>query len=176
MEPLKEFKLREPLLILLGAALLILWLINTLNTGNALWFLPIQPVFEPSRIIVHNYGTAVTIRRGEPGYSELTTALNETLSDFVNTDLIPLGLSEETLRRYNEEELVIEAYYADPIRFNTSVRMNNITQLLIPVDATHSGNRYVFIGGNGVWRAGAMVVASDQPLIDAMRELGYLQQ
>ncbi|MCP5095037.1 MAG: hypothetical protein GY943_05760 [Chloroflexi bacterium] len=176
MQTLPKFKLWEPLLILIGAAALILWAINTMNTGNALWFLPIQPVYEPSRIIVRNYGETVTIRRGEPGYQELTDALNETFSDFNNTALIDIGLSDETMRRYNEEELVVEAYYADDVKFNTSVRMSNVRQLLVPVDATHAGNGYVFIGTDGVWRVGAMVVESDQTLRDALTTLGYLQE
>ena len=174
METLPKFKLWEPLLILIGVAVGILWILNTLNTGNPLWFLPLQPVYEPSRIIVRNYGETVTIIRGEPGYTELSESLNETLSNFNNTALVPIGLSEETLRRYNQEELVVESYYADEIEFNTPVRMDGVKQLLIPVDATHSGNRYVFLGANGEWRVGAMVVEDDTPLKNALRVLGYL--
>ena len=175
MQTLPKIKIWEPLLILIGVGLGILWLINALNTGNALWFLPIQPIYEPSRIVIRNYGETVTIRRGEPGYAEISEALNETLSAFDNTALISIGLSEETMRRYNEEELVLEAYYADDVEFNTPVRMQGVRQLLFPVDATHAGNRYVFIGSNGQWRVGAMVVADDTPLRDVMRTLGYLQ-
>ncbi len=175
METLPKFKLWEPLLILIGVAAGIIWILNTLNTGNPLWFLPIQPIYEPSRIVIRNYGETVTIRRGEPGYAELSEGLNDTLSSFNNTALIPIGLSEETLRRYNEEELVVEAYYADEIEFNTPVRMAGVRQLLIPIDATHAGNGYVFIGANGEWRAGAMVVDDDTPLLNALRILGYLQ-
>lgn len=176
MYTLPKIKLWEPLLILIGVAAGILWLLNTLNTGNPLWFLPIQPIYEPSRIIVRNYGETVTIHRGEPGYAELSQALNETLSGFENIALVPIGLSEETLRRYNEEELVVEAYYADEVEFNTPVRMQGVKQLLVPIDATHAGKRYLFLGANGEWRAGAMVVKDDTPLRNAMRVLGYLQE
>ena len=175
MDTLPKIKQWEPLLILIGVAVGILWILNTLNTGNPLWFLPIQPIYEPSRIVIHNYGETVTIRRGEPGYVELSKGLNETLSSFHNTDLISIGLSEETLQRYNEEELVVETYYADEIEFNTPVRMVGVKQLLIPIDATHAGNGYVFMGANGQWRAGAMAVEDDTPLKNALRILGYLQ-
>jgi len=175
METQPKIKLWQPVFVLFSVALFILWLINTLNTGNVLWFLPIQPVYEPSRIVIHNYGETVTIKRGEAGYTELKNALDETFTGFTNAALVPIGLSEETMRRYNEEELVLEAYYADDISFNTSVRMNNIRQLLLPIDATHAGNRYLFIGANGKWLAGAMVVEDDQPIMDAMRDLGYLK-
>lgn len=175
MQTLPKFKLWEPLLILIVVAAGILWILNTLNTGNPLWFLPIQPIYEPSRIVIRNYGETVTLRRGEPGYAEITDGLNETLSGFDNTALISIGLSEETIRRYSEEDLVLEVYYADEIEFNTPVRMTGVKQLLFPVDATHSGNGYVFMGANGEWRVGAMVVSDEVPLLNAMRILGYLQ-
>lgn len=176
METLPNFKLREPILVLVAAILLIWWVINALNTGNPLWFLPFQPTYQPSRIIVRDYGTAVTLRPGDDGYDELTEALNETLSDFRNRDLIPIGLGEETLRRYHDEELVVEVYYPEEVRFNTAVRLRGVNQLLIPIDATHDDQNYVFIGSNGQWRAGAMVVESDEPLRQRMREMEYLEE
>lgn len=168
-------KVKEPLLILVGAILLIMWLINAMNTGNPWWFLPFQPSYQPSRIVVRDYGTAVTITPGTPEYATLTTAFDEAFSDFSNTALIDLGLGDETLRRYAEEELVIEIYYPEYITFNTPVRMSKVNQLLIPVEATHSGHGYLFLGSSGLWRIGPMVMANEQPIIDAMRQLGYLQ-
>jgi hypothetical protein len=80
------------------------------------------------------------------------------------------------LRRYAEDELVIESYYGDPVSFNTKVRMTNITQLLIPLEGTHANQRYLFFGGRGEWRVGAMVMSDDSPLRTAMKILGYLGQ
>lgn len=174
MEPVPKVKIYQPIAILVGVGALIFWLINTFNTGNPLWFLPIQPIFEPSRIIVRQYGTAVTIQRGDPHYAPLTDALNETFSSFANTDLVAIGLSDETLRRYNEEELVIEAYYADDVQFNTSIRMRGVRQLLVPIDGTHADKNYVFFGQSGVWRAGALVVRDSTPIRQALADLGYL--
>jgi len=175
MEPPSSIKLREPLLVLVAAVLLIWWGINAFNTGNLLWFLPFQPVHQPSRIIVRDFGTAVTLQPGAAGYNELTEALNQSLASFGNRELIPIGLGEETLRRYHEEELVLEVYYPEPVRFNTSVRLTGVNQLLIPIDATHDDQGYVFIGRDGQWRVGAMVIENDEPLMEAMSELGYLE-
>ena len=175
METLPKFKLREPLIILVLAFLFIYWAINALNTGNALWFLPVQPTFQPTRIVVRNYGQTVDLQLGAPGFSELSQALNDTFANgFENTALVSIGLSDETLRRYAEEELVIESYYGQNISFNTQVRMNNVTQLLIPLDGTHADQQYLFFGGRGEWRVGAMVMSDDAPLREAMRSLGYL--
>ncbi|RMG96773.1 MAG: hypothetical protein D6706_09645 [Chloroflexi bacterium] len=176
MEKMGRPRIREPLIIFLIVAGFFYWSINAFNTGNLLWFLPFQPTYEPSRIVVHNYGTTEILRPGMPEYARLKTALDETFSKFNNTALIDLGLSDETLRRYNEEQLVIEIYYPEFIRFNTPVRMTRVNQLLVPIDATHSGHGYVFLGSNGRWLAGAMVVADDEPLMEAMRELGYLKK
>jgi hypothetical protein len=175
METMPKFKLREPFLILVFVFLLIFWTINALNTGNIFWFLPVQPTFQPARIVVRNYGQTVELQPGAPGFTELSQALTETFTNgFDNTSLVSIGLSDETLRRYAEEELVIESYYGQDITFNTRVRMSGVTQLLIPLDGTHADQRYLFIGGRGDWRAGAMVLTDDSPLRNAMRELGYL--
>ena len=177
MEPLPKVKLREPLLIFVFAFLFILWLINALNTGNIFWFLPIQPTFQPTRIIVRDYGQTVDLQPGAPGFNELAQALTDTFANgFDNTSSISIGLSDETLRRYAEEELVIESYYGQPISFNTSVRMDNVTQLLIPLDGTHADQRYLFFGGRRGWLAGAMVMSDDAPLRTTMRQLGYLSE
>lgn len=175
MDTLPKIKLYQPLLMMLVVILAIFWIINAFNTGNAFWFLPVQPEFEPSRIIVRAYGTAVTLQKGDPGYEPIAAALNESFSGFANTSLVSIGISEETLRRYHEEELVLEAYYPGEIQFNTTVRMQGVNQLLIPIDGTHDDKRYLFFGNNGSWRVGAMVMRDDTPIRQALSELGYLE-
>lgn len=177
METTPKFKLREPLIILVLIFLFIFWVINALNTGNIFWFLPVQPTFQPTRIVVRHYGQTVDLQAGAPGFSELSQALNETFANgFDSTALVSIGLSDETLRRYAEEELVIETYYGEPVSFNTRVRMNNVTQLLIPIDGTHADQKYLFFGGRGEWRVGAIVMNDDTPLRTAMKVLGYLAE
>ena len=176
METSSKTRLREPVIILVVILLLIYWAINAANTNNMLWFLPIQPTLQPTRIVVRNYGQTVELFPGSPGFSELSQALNDTFAHgFDNTDLVSIGLSDETLRRYMEEELVIESYFGAPISFNTQVRMTNVNQLLIPLDGTHADQRYLFFGSKGEWRVGAMVLSDDSPLRTAMQILGYLE-
>ena len=175
MESPPKFKLREPFFILVLIFIGIYWTINALNTGNVFWFLPVQPTFQPTRIVVRNYGETIDLQVGSPGFAELSQALTETFKNgFENTSLISIGLSDQTLRRYVEEELVLEAYYGQEISFNTRVRMDGVTQLLIPLDGTHADKRYLFFGGRGQWRVGAMIMRDDSPLRTAMQALGYL--
>jgi hypothetical protein len=175
MEPIKPIKLWQPLLVVVLFILFMVWTVNVLNTGNPWWFLSAtQPTYQPSRIVLHHYGTAVTLRPGDEHYAEISAGLNEALSRFRNKDLISLGLSQETLRRYQEEQFVLEAYYSQPIRFNTPVRMQRVTQLLIPIDGRHANVGYFFMGDNGRWLAGAMQMQNPEPLLRVLRELGYL--
>ena len=176
MEHPSNIKLWQPIVTLVVIVLLIIYLLNVFNTSNWLWFLPYQPTYQPTRIIVHNYGKTETLQPGTPGYTELTDAMNEAFANgFNSTALVNIGLSDETLRRYNEEELVIEAHYPVEVRFNTPVRMKNVRSLIVPVDATHDGNRYLFMGSNGLWLAGALVMSDDAPIMNAMMALGYLE-
>lgn len=163
----------QPLLMFLGAILLIVYLVGALNTGNWLWVLPIQPDYEPARIIIRDYGQATEFRPGDDGFAELADALDLAFADFSNLDLIPIGLSDETLQDYNESSLVMEIYYPQDIRFNSIVRMSNVNQLLIPIEGRHAGNRYVFLGADGRWLTGAFVMTNDQPIRDALGTLGF---
>jgi hypothetical protein len=155
------------ILVVLG----VVWLVGALNAGNLIWWLPVQPTFDPSRIVIRNQGETITLQPSLEGFDLIQEGLAASLSSFSNADLVPIGLSEETLRRYREEDLVVEVYYPRNIRFNTPARMQRINQLLIPIEGTHAGNRYVFIGYNGRWLAGALVMSDDQPLHDALREV-----
>lgn len=164
----------QPLLFMVGSIALIIYLVGALNTGNWLWILPIQPTYQPSRILIRNKGNITEYRPGDEGFAELENALNLALADFSNLDLVPLGLSDVTLQEYNESALVMEVFYPRAIRFNTIVRMRNINHLLIPIEGRHAGLRYVFPGSNGTWLSGAFVMADDVPIFDALRALGYI--
>jgi hypothetical protein len=176
MEPAKPVKLWQPLLVLALFAVGVIWLINTFNTGNPLWFWPSQPEYRPSRIIIHHYGTATTLQPGMVGYEELTAALNESFANFVNAGLVDVGVSEETVARYYEQEFVLEITYPQTIEFNTAVRMTNVNQLLIPIDGRHSDQAYVFMGNNGFWLAGAMQLPGLGPIQSVLREQGYAEE
>ncbi len=164
------------LLLTVGAVLLlIIYAVGALNTGNWLWFSPVQPEYKPSRVLVRVAGQSTEYRPGDAGFDELTAAFDTAFADFSNTDFVPLGLGEDTLREYNETATVVEIYYPQDIRFNLPVRMRNVDQLLIPIEGRHAGNRYVFLGSNGRWLAGALTMSDDMPILDALRALGHLE-
>lgn len=165
----------QPLIMMIGAIALIIYLIGALNTGNWFWILPIQPTFVPSRILIRDHGQVTEYRPDDPQFTILRDALDNAFSDFSNLDLVPIGLSEGTLQSYNESAVVMEVYYPQPIRFNSIVRMSNVNQLLIPIEGRHSGYRYLFPGSDGQWLAGAFVMEDETPLYDTLRRLGHIE-
>lgn len=175
MEPKKGGSILQPFLIVVGIFLLIVYLVNAMNTGNWLWFIPVQPKYEPSRILVRERGQSIEYHPGVDGFAELTAALNMALSDFSNSDLVPIGLSDETLQGYQETDVVMEVYYPEDIRFNSVARMRHVNQLLFPIEGRHAGYRYVFPGADGRWLTGAFVMTNDRPITDALRALGHVE-
>lgn len=165
-----------PFLMMVGAIALIIYLVGAVNTGNWLWVLPIQPEYEPARILVRDDGQVTEYRPEDEGFAELEAALNTAFADFTNLDLVPIGLSDDTLQEYTESGVTVEVYYPTNIRFNTIVRMNKVNQLLIPIEGRHSGFHYLFPGADGRWLTGAFVMADDVPLHDTLRALGHGEQ
>lgn len=176
MHPAKKISLSQPILILVGVAIAILWLINTLNTGNPFWFLPFQPTYTPSRIVIYHYGEKVTLRPGDEQFNEITTGLNTSLSSFRSNQFVSLGLSDDTQQRYYEEEYILEIFFPQNIEFNLPIRFDNINQLLVPIDARHSGNDYIFVGRNRAFQAGALQVEDLSPLETALELANFAVQ
>ena len=172
---LPKIKLWKPILAFVLFGAVSLWLLNTLTTGNPLWFFPIQPSYAPNRIVIHNFGEEIELRPGDLAFEKIAAGVDQSLSRFSNTALIDVGLGDSTLADYQTKALVVEVYYPSNIRFNLPIRMERVNQLLFPIVGRHQDTKYVFIGYNGEWLVGALQVYSNQPLLDALRELGYLQ-
>ncbi len=170
---MKRTSLKEPLLIFLVIALIIIWGLNAFNTGNPLWFLPIQPQYRPSRVLIHYYGQVIELRPGDEGFDTLDEGLNVTLSDFQSRDLVSIGVGEQTLADYYNKEFVLEAFYGQDVEFNLPIRQTGINTLLFPIDARHAERNYVFIGNNREYRAGALQVVSREALDAALAEIGF---
>jgi hypothetical protein len=165
----------QPFLMMIAVFAVIAYLVGAMNSGNWLWILPIQPKYEPSRVIVRVNGEITEYRPGIAGFFELTEAFDAAFADFSNLDLVPMGLSDDTLQEYDQSSVVVEIQYPQDIRFNTIVRMNNVSRLLIPIVGRHAGNRYMFLGSDERWLTGALVMADDQPIYNALRELGHIE-
>ncbi len=170
---MRRTKILEPIIILVLFGVGALWVINTLNTGNPLWFLPIQPEYTPSRVVIHHYGESTELTEGMDGFLEITAALNDALSDFQTTSLVSIGVGEDTLRDYYESEFVVEVFYPRNIEFNLPIRLRGVNVLLFPIDGRHADRNYVFIGSDREYQAGALQIQDRSMLEETLEELGF---
>jgi hypothetical protein len=174
MQSASKPKVWQPLLIFVVFIVGGWWLLNTFTTRNPNWFRRTQPVYTPERLDIYADGTVTEVGPGDIGFDRLVEALNATLSRFTNYDKVDVGLSDETLGDYEERGVVVVAHYGEDLQFNLPVRFVNVNTLLIPIVGRHSNARYVFLGTDSAYQAGALQVENREPLDRALQELGYL--
>ena len=145
-----------------------------LNSGSWLWFQGKAAVLEPpARIVIVENGERTVLQPGTEFYNELSEAAVLALSKFSNTDLVSIGLSDQTLADYAENSLVVELYFDKPLQFNTLARTGDPTQLLIPIEGRHAAGAYVFRGAAGEWWFGAVRMADPSPIYVVLQQMGY---
>jgi hypothetical protein len=154
-------------------SLLVLYAVNALNTQDWLWFTNRVVESEPVRIVIVDQGQRTTLVPGSPGFDTLAAAASAALSAVRSTDLVNLGLSDETLADFQRSGVLLELYYDQPVSFHTQFRAGEPTQVLIPIAGRHAGNGYFFRGAHGEWWFGAIQMADPAPLYRAMAGLGY---
>ena len=168
-----KIRVIEPFIALGLFAIVVFYFINVLNTGNWGWFRTETVNVRPSRIVIIDNGQKSIISQGHADYLPLADALETSLSKLNNTDLVNIGLSEQTLADYDSQSLVLELYFDKPVVFNTMARTGEPTQLLIPISGRHSNGNYVFRGAQGDWWYGAMRMADSSSLHATLQSLGY---
>lgn len=169
-----KIKVLEPFVLLVIVAAAIVYLLNVFNSGSWLWFQSKAAVLEPpSRIVVIENGERLVLQPGTEFYAQFSDAVVQALAKFANTDLVSIGLSEQTLADYAENSLVVELYFDTPLQFNTLARTGEPTQLLIPIDGRHAAGAYVFRGAAGEWWFGAVRMADPTPLYSVLQQMGY---
>lgn len=174
-EPHQKMSLLPPFLILIFVAVTAVYGVNALNTQDWLWFQSKTTIVErPHRIVIIDHGRRTELLPGHDNYSELASATESALTELANSDLINIGLSQETLADYKDDSLVMELYFNRPLRFHTSSRTGEPTQILIPLEGRHAGSGYFFRGAQGTWWYGAMRMADPGPLYAALAQMGYV--
>ena len=163
----------EPMVTLALFSIIGFYLLNAFNTGNWLWFRGVTTDIEPSRIVIIDHGERLVFQPGSPNFDLLSEATAQSLSKFTTTDLVNIGLSEQTLVDYDSKALLIEVYFDNPVQFNTLARTGEPTQLLIPIDGRHAKGAHVFRGAQGEWWFGAIRMADPQPLYAVLQQMGY---
>ena len=169
-----KIRVIEPLLTLVLFGVAAIYLLNVFNTGNWLWFRGTTTAeLNPARIVIVENGERTLLQPGAPYFDLLADGVRQSLAKFNNTDLVSVGLSEQTLGDYASDALVVEIYFDRPVQFNTLARSGEPTQLLIPIDGRHASGRYVFRGDKGEWWFGALRMADPTALYSALQQMGY---
>lgn len=169
-----KIRVIEPFITLMVAGVIIFYAINVFNTGNWTWFMNNASLKSPDRIIILNHGEEIVLLPGHDNFVELADASIEALSKFNNTDLVPIGLSEQTLLDYETQSVVIVLHYNQPVKVNSIARIGEPTQLLIPIEGRHASGNYVFRGNRDEWQAGALRMADPSPLYEALEAMGIV--
>ncbi len=188
---MKEY--RKPTLTgMVPTALVVLTIIAYLgiaiNTQDILWAWPIFSA-EPSKIVIHCYGTDIVIDPRTQDHRELADTLNQILSGRKRWD--PITMSSETYRYYltSEATLTVEYHYQPDIGIHTWFKhYRDLAILIVPLDGRHAAINPVFGRTRGkpaigampalepMSAVGAMIVNTTAPLLDHIQEQGLCQK
>jgi hypothetical protein len=155
-----------------GFILIAFFSILTLSTGDALWF---WPVFAetPEQITVQCYGTPIAVAAHSAHFAEITAIFNENLSGYKNWD--SLSMSDETYAAYQADPtmLVVFMHYAGPVRVHSLYKyFSNVDTLIVPLEGRHASSNPVFGLNSGIASAGALHIATTDPLSQYLNSTG----
>jgi hypothetical protein len=157
-----QVNLRGLLFALVVVIVVVIFGIGALTNDDPLWFLP---VFNetPKQIVVYKAGCSVELSKGQPGFDEMTNAINQTLPQFDGFNS-SFGLSQESLKEHREKESLVEVFYAKPVTVHTPYRFGHPDSILIPLSGYFAEARAIFGGKAGEYWAGALRLKSIEPI------------
>ncbi len=167
-------KLLVPLLSLIAVIGFCGYGLVALLSADPLWFLGRASLPDPQRIVVRVDGQETILEPGEAGYDLIVDGARQAMSAFDNSSPRSAGLSQATLADYQRQGTILELYFNRPVDFYLPFDDQGPTALLFPIEGKYGGRGYVFMGKNGRWWAGQMVMSDPQPILDALYSLGYL--
>lgn len=150
--------LRGMFFALIVVVVLIVFGVGALANGDPYWFLP---VFNdvPQRIVVYRSGCRAELSQTQPGFDELTAAINQTLPQYEGFNST-FGIPPESLKEYREQEHAVEIFYGKPVTIHTPYRFGHPEALFIPLSSYFADARSVFGGRAGDYWAGALRLKS----------------
>jgi len=164
-----------PLLLLVAAIGACAYSVIAMMSLDALWFLGGTAVPDPEQIVLRVDGEETVWRAGAPEYDRVLEATRTSLGSFKSLAPLSGGLSQDTREEYKRNGTLLELYFDQPVDFHLPFNDGRPTSLLIPIRGRLSGKGYVFMGRNGDWWSGQMVMEDSQPIMDALTALGYLE-
>jgi len=158
-------------IILAGFVLLAYYLMVSLTSRDLLWFL--RGFWdEPTRIVVYQAGQPTEFLPDQAGYDELVAAIKASLAEGF-ARLSSTGFSEQTLQKAHTQHVTLEAFFAHPVEIHTWFPTGRTTQVLFPITGPHAEPPIVLLGDRGHYRAGAPVLNTNEPILNALEALGF---
>ncbi|GAX62449.1 midasin [Candidatus Scalindua japonica] len=106
-----KIRIIEPLLTLVVFGVAAIYMLNVFNTGNWFWFRGTTTEINPSRIVIVENGERTLLQPGAANFETISMAVQDSLAKFSNSDLINIGLSEQTMQDYESESLIVESLF-----------------------------------------------------------------
>ena len=169
-KPSPAIRLRDLFLIFGAFVLVVIYLVPALNTNDALWFWPWFDA-QPREIVIYYGGEVSTLRPEDADFAPIVQVVNAIVKK--RNAYTTLGLSPETVERYQRQEHAIELRYEHPTRIHTPYRFGPGDAYLIPLTGRHSEYHPIFAGLRGGWLIGALRMPTTEPLIERLQSLGY---
>ena len=147
---------------------------STASTSNdPAWF---QSGFAdlPDRRIVYASGQSTELAPGRPGFDLLAEAVRTSLAQGVSTQS-NTGLSDVSLQEARSRYTSLEVFFAGPVKLHAWFYTGHPTQMLFPITGRHSDWPIVFLGNAGVYQVNGPVLLTKDPILQALRKLGYIQ-
>ena len=157
-----QVNLRGLFLALIVVIVLIVFSVGALANGDPLWLLPVFTDV-PEQIVVYQGGCRVELSKGQPGFDELTAAINQTLPEYEGFNST-FGISPDSLKEYREKERALEIFYAKPVTIHTPYRFGHPEAIFIPLSSYFADARSIFGGNGGDYWAGALRLKSIEPI------------
>lgn len=169
-DPLTNFF--KVVVILAVLAVVIAFTSTATSTGDWDWY---QSGFSelPDRLVIFNAGQQTELLPGDPGFEQLAEAVRTSLNSGVALNS-RTGLSPTSLEAAYNEYVTLEAFFDQPVKLHAWFYTGNPTQMLFPITGRHSDWPVVFMGNDGDYLSDGPVLRTKDPILQALRELGYL--
>ena len=149
---------RTLVLVLFILPVLVIFGVGMVTNGDPIWF--ISNFDEtPQRIIVYQNGCRAELVAGQPGFAELNSAVNQSLSQ-LSGFWATYGLSDESLAHYRAQEQAIELVYSKDVTIHAPYRFGHPDSLFLGLSSTLGEDRALFGGHQGTYWAGAIRLKS----------------
>jgi hypothetical protein len=147
--------------------------ITAFSANDALWFLKGFHA-QPSRLIIYHDGQQTEIKKSDPAFAALASAVQKSIDNGVNSPS-GMGFSQSSLDDAKNLYVSLEAYFDQPVKIHAPFSTGEPTQMLFPITGRHSDLNIVLLGENGVYSIDPPVLTNMEPIRTVLQSMGYGQ-